>query len=100
RDRGGRLLRDWVAARLSGAARAAPLSRLCDPGVRNARLSGVPQRGMDHWWHLRHQQQSAPQPVWVPAAHAARLLLFLPREPRAGLACHLVADPLALGPRL
>ena len=31
---------------------------------------------------------------------AARLLLFLPRASGAGLARHLVADPLALGPRL
>ena len=57
--RGRAVLCDRLAARLSGAARAAPLSRLRDAGLLDAGVSGVSQRGMADQGHLRHQQYSA-----------------------------------------
>ena len=48
RRRGRAVLRDRLAARLSGAARAAPLSRLRDARLLDPGLPGVPQRGMAH----------------------------------------------------
>ena len=54
------VLRDRLAARLSGAARAAPLPRLRHARLQHAGLLDLPQRGMAHRRHLRHQQRAAP----------------------------------------
>ncbi len=62
------LLRHRLAARLSGAARAAPLSRFRHAGLLDAGLSRAPQRGVDHRRHLRHQQHPAAEPVRLRAA--------------------------------
>ena len=102
RRRGRAVLRRRLAARLSRAARAAPLSRLRHAGLHHAGLPGVAQRGVADRRHLRHRRHSA-------AGHFRALrpnrplpyLLFLPRfaagARRRGA---VVADPLALGPRL
>ena len=81
---GRRLLRDRLAARLSGAARAAPLPRLRDAGLQHAGLSGLPQRGMADRRHLRHQQRPAARRARLVDEAAARVLLLLPRASRAG----------------
>src|SRR5262249_43782277 len=83
-----------------GAARAASLSCLRDACVHDAGLSRLPQRGVAHRRHLRHQQHPAPERARLADGCAARILLVLPRPSRAGLARRLVADPLAVGSRL
>ena len=57
------LLRRRLAARLSGAAGPAPLSRLRDARLLDAGLPGLPQRGMADRRHLRHHQHPAAEPV-------------------------------------
>ena len=48
-------------------------------GLQHARLLALPQRGMAHRRHLRHQQRAAPEPCRLVAERRARVLLFLPR---------------------
>ena len=50
------VLRDRLGARLSGVARAAPLSRLRHAGVHDAGVSRLAQRGMADRRHLRHER--------------------------------------------
>ena len=98
---GGRcLLRHRLAPRLSGAAPAAPLSRLRDAGVQYPRLSRVSQRGMAHRGHLRHLQRATSEPRRLVAEWPARILLLLPRLPGTRVAGDVVADSLAMGPRV
>src|SRR5215216_1297220 len=89
------LLRDRLAARLSGAAGPASLPRLRDARLLDPRLPGVPQRGMADEGHLRPDDEPAGL-VRV----AALVLLSVPRLAWRRIARHLVADPLAMGPRL
>jgi hypothetical protein len=56
----GRVLRDRARARLSRAARAAPLPRVRDAGLQRARVPRHAQRGEDHRRHVRHLEHPAP----------------------------------------
>ncbi len=77
------VLCDRLAARLSGATRAASLSGLRDAGLLDAGLSGVSQRRLADQRHLRHQQYSTAEHSGISHQSAAAVLLSLPRFARA-----------------
>ena len=96
----GALLRHWLAARLSRAARSASLSRLRHPRFLDLGVSGLPQRGMVDRRHLWHQRRAEAEPVRPLRGQAAAVLLPLPVRARCRDDRLLGVGSLALGPRL
>ena len=93
-------LRDRLAARLSRAARAAPLPRLRDARVLDPRLPRLPQRGMVDEWHGRHRRRAPARDLRHLDQAASPLLLFLPVRARLRDAGDARTGALALGSRL